>query len=197
MSQYDSGSPLDGAGDSSLELVMAASASQSASRPRYLIVGAVALLLVAIGYLVWVIAAQGAAARQLGKARTNLDNLKVSVEQVKSVYSKERRELYEPNSRVISSLTTSAEQSGLPGVVPSSAADIRNVKGYVIKQYNVNVVEKDPTVLLSWLAKVTNDQEIPGLDLYRVKFTPGYKIPGTDTIGWNMEATFRRWQRDN
>lgn len=195
MSRFDSGSP-GGPADSTLELVMAAAAAQNASRPRYLIVAALAFLLGSIAYLVWVIAAQGAAAQQLGRASTNLANVKSTVAQVKEAYNPEARRRFDPDPTIINKLTTIAEACGLPGIVPSTAADIRNVKGYVVKQYSVNVTEKDPAVLLTWLSRVTGDTEIPGLDLARVKFTPGFVLP-SGVVGWNMEATFRRWQRDN
>lgn len=181
--------------DTSLELAMAAASAQNASKPRYLIVLASLMLVGAAAYLLWVITAQGAAARQLNKSQASLDTLKVTIAQVKTTYDPESMKRYEPNQRVINQLTTSAEQSGLPGVVPSTAADIRNVKGYVIKQYSVSIAEKDPAVLLQWLQRVTNDSEIPGLDLARIKLTPGYKLPN-GVVGWNMEVTFRRWQRD-
>ncbi len=195
MSRLDTTQPSV-ANDASLELAMAAAAAQNASRPRYLIVTALVLLVGAIGYLLWVVTAQGAAAQQLGRARASLDTMKATVEQVKSVYNPEARKRFEPDPTIINKLTTIAESCGLPGIVPSTAADIRNVKGYVVKQYSVNMTEKDPAVLLTWLNRVTNDTEIPGLDLARVKLTPGYVLP-SGVVGWNMEATFRRWQRDN
>ena len=194
MSNLDS-SGMGPTRDASLELAMAAASAQNASKPRYLIVFASLMLVFAVAYLLWVITAQGAAARQLNKSQASLDTLKVTIAQVKATYDPESMKRYEPNQRVINQLTTSAEQSGLPGVVPSTAADIRNVKGYVIKQYSVSLAEKDPAVLLQWLQRVTNDSEIPGLDLARIKLTPGYKLPN-GVVGWNMEVTFRRWQRD-
>jgi hypothetical protein len=194
MSRIDSGN-LGAAPDASLELAMAAASAQNASRPRYLIVLASLLLVGAVAYLLWVITAQGAAAAQLNKAKVNLDTLKATIAQVRSVSDTASRQLYEPNQRVVNLLTTSAEQMGLPGVLPSTAADIRNVKGYVIKQYSVSLAERDPSLLLAWLKRVTNDSEIPGLDLARVKFTPSFVLDN-GKVGWNMEVTFRRWQRD-
>jgi len=186
--------------DRSLELAMTAMSAERSNRPRILILAAGLLLAIAIAYLGWGLVVSGAAKARLSKARGDYRNLESLVQQVRSNFDPTSTELYKPvtPSNVANKIQTHAESLGMPGVISSTGADIRsvNVKGYVQKQYSVNILEKDPRLLLQWLQKVVQDNEVPGMDISRVKLTPGFKLP-SGAVGWNLEVTFKRWQRES
>jgi len=195
MSTIDTG-PFSQGQEASLDLTMAAAATERSNRPKNWVILSLLLLVISVGYLAWILASRGASAAKLSKARNDYKNLDTLVQQFKASFDPAAASLLDPNPSVTNLLQTHAEDLGIKDTLASAGNDTRNIKGYVSKQYSMNFIEKDPTVLLQFLSRVTTDSKLAGLDIWSLKLTPGFKLPN-GSVGWSLEVRFKRWQRDN
>lgn len=182
--------------EAALDLTMTAAATERSNRPRNWIVLALVLLVVSLGYLAWIITSSGESSAKVTKARNDFKNLQSLVQQFKANFDPAAASLLDPNPSVTNLLQTHAEELGIRDVIASAGNDTRNIKGYVSKQYSVNFSEKDPNLLLQYLSRVTTDPRLAGLDIWRMKLLPGFRL-ASGSIGWSLEVGFKRWQRDN
>ncbi|MBC7771269.1 MAG: hypothetical protein H7210_02120 [Pyrinomonadaceae bacterium] len=182
--------------EAALDLTMTAAATERSNRPRNWVVLAMLLFVVSLGYLLWIIASGGESMARLSKARNDYKNLDALVQQFKVSFDPAAASLLDPNPSVTNLLQTHAEQLGITDVIASPGKETRNNRGYVAKQYSMRFIEKDPNLLIQYLSNVTTDPKLAGLDIWSLKFTPGFKLPN-GSVGWNLEVGFIRWQRDN
>jgi hypothetical protein len=188
--------------DARFELLMAAAAAERSNRPRALVVAACVLLVLALGYLLVSTVSRAAAVTRLAATRSEVRNLERVVNQLKELQATGTGDIHRAMNTTFGYIEKMAQSVGLPAVQVKSSEGTSGPEGFVLRSYRATVVEQDPEKLLQWINKVEagdlvpNDpiDPTPGLQVGTIKLTPG-KVLESGKVGWNLDVTFKRWER--
>lgn len=186
--------PASLANDARFDLAMAAARAERANRPTYLLIGAAALLIVALAALLWSWQAKSAAESKLATEMALGQQFVDAAQRLREleVTPKSGPSASEPIPDMGSRMQAAAVRAGMAKdaaskLLPIPSRDSTRSGNAVRKkfQYN-NVREATLEPLVSWLSSAT--EEVPGLKVYSLTLKP-------DATGWTMNVTFTRWER--
>lgn len=181
--------------ESRYELTMAAAARARANRPSALVAGAVVLLVVALGAMVWGLVSRAGAISDLREAQSEQARVEALAGEWTALADAERTQAGGKAGlgARISDLYTRMEQyatrAGMtkrPDTPRENPTTRPNTNIRVIEYYYTNVKDPSLKALLEWVRIAT--AEVPGLEVYGITLKP-------DPNNWTMNVTFRRWER--
>ncbi len=179
-----------------LELTVAAMSAARSNRPRHLVVAGVGLLAIALVYTLLEVGARGAAASEVAQARQDLKNLEQMKQEIVAAQAFGSTDDLKPDRRIVGTLQAMAQASGLPETVTVQEGEpYTKVEGFVQRKYSTKIDDQDPAHVLGWVATVTGEHGVPGLDVAELKLSPGRPLELAGIIGWNLTVTFTRWER--
>lgn len=188
-----------GADEARLELVMAASASERANRPRALVVLACIVLAGAIGYAVMGISSRSAAASEVASERSESQQVAQMVDRIRAQQAVQALRGLEPNSRIGPEIEALAESQGLTAdpagkklVITESEVTGISVPGIVQRKYRAILVGQDPQAILNWLNLVQTSEQTRGVEISSLNMKPE---PQGTRGAWNLDVDFVRWER--
>lgn len=188
-----------GADDARLELVMAASASERANRPRGLVLLAGIVLVGAIIYAVMGISSRSAAAGEVATERSESDQVAQMVERIRGLQAAQALRGLEPNSRIGPEIEALAESQGLKAdptgkklVITESEVSGIAVPGIVQRKYRATLVGQEPEAILNWLNLVQSSEQTRGVEIFSISMKPE---PLGSRGAWNLDVDFVRWER--
>lgn len=182
--------------DGRIELAMAAARTERRNRPRGLVVLAAVVLAASIVFLLWVLASRAAAATSLSRANASLAVIDGVTKQLDAMERQRASPRFNPENDMVGLLQRFAGSLGLPRTEVSSKdpTTAAAVKGFVKRTYSTTINEADPELLLSWVAQSSDGAKFPGLEIDSMRLTPG-RTSETGRVVWNLDITFRRWER--
>lgn len=182
--------------DGRLELSMAAARAERRNRPRLMLILASLILLIAIISVFWSFTARTAAHASLSRANSTIANIRGVVDQLEILEDKRLDPKYNPDSGMETKLQQFAVQVGLarPEVSAKDPNISAAIKGFRKRVYSTVINESDPDLLMRWVAEATNGTSFPGLEVESLKLTPGRTLE-SGKIAWNLDVSFRRWER--
>jgi type II secretory pathway component PulM len=195
---------------SRLELSMAASAHERASRPRGLVVLAGLVLVAASIYALVGYRSRASAMALVDRERTQAAEIARLVEQLVggSAAGASATQTFEPDPRAAGKLEKLASDIGLGKVVINAgeAALQENIPGHTLQQYTASVYNRPADKLLAWLYAAKTATDPAGVSISRISLRPATgteSIPGaspaepgqTATGGWNLDVAFQRLER--
>jgi uncharacterized protein YlxW (UPF0749 family) len=181
-----------------LELAVAAAATERANKPRWIIVLGAVLLAVTTVFTLVQASARGA---QLSKVKLERSATQ-KVEDLKAEIDAEAAKLASrgtaANPRMGQEIEAYAVGAGvlLAGPVVDSTLAAQNSIGMQQHKYTARAMNQDPLSILNWLNNTQTSAERTGLEIIRLRLTPGAGT-SSNTPGWNVDVEFSRWERLN
>jgi hypothetical protein len=185
--------------DSRLILAEQAAGAARRNTPRYLLVGATGLLVVASALLLAAISLRAAAGAGLQSEREQFADTQRAVAALLAAREQEQAvrasKLLEPDILLANNLSESAKNLGLDGLGVNEGNDGRSgaPAGFGRKNYSVSLSKPVPAdELIRWIDKAL--RETPGLELHRLELTPA-KASFEGVPRWTGSLAFTRWER--
>ncbi len=180
-----------------MDVLAAANRAERSNRPLALVVGAAALMLGALIYLlVGIISSVSAESDRVAEAEA-FALIQREASALKALdderNSPENAERFAPNASVIGDLLAIAGEVGLEGLAPSDTEDTSvRVEGFTRRRIRVSGLGAVPgDALFRWLARAA---QIPGLEVQQITLRPANSAPDGQAR-WTSSVDFVRWQR--
>jgi hypothetical protein len=184
------------ASDARLELTVAAAAAERANRPRWIILLGCALLLISVIYALTQLSARatmfGKIAGERAQTRKVLD-LKNSIESETLALAKRGTT---PDPRAGGKVEGYALQTGvtLSGAVTDTTRSANSAINMQQHVYTAKAINQEPLAVLNWLNTIQSQYETTGLEMTRLRLTPGGATT-SGTAGWNVDLELARWEK--
>jgi hypothetical protein len=180
--------------DARLELAMAAAARERRNRPRGLVVGALAVLLIAAIAAGMGIKSQRRAVRSLRHTLEDQAQVEAMAAEFRALSEQERaagtQRAGEPIQNFRSLMETLATQAGMSSR-PSPTELTPDRQGSVlVRTWSYEFQEANIKAVLDWLRRATVDpvSRIPGLEVFSLDLKPSGEK-------WQVTLRLRRWER--
>jgi hypothetical protein len=180
--------------DARLELSMAAAARERRNRPRGLVFGAIALLVIAAVAAGMGIKAQRRAVRSLRHALEDQAQVEAMASEFKALTEQERaagtQRAGEPLPNFRSQMETLATQAGLSTHPALTELPADRQGSVVVRTWSCDFQEASVKSVLEWLRRATVEPmtRIPGLEVFSLELTPAGEK-------WQVKLRLRRWER--
>lgn len=176
--------------DTRFDLAVAAAAHERRARPRYLLLLALAALVVASIAALMSLASLAGARERVQNQRAQAGLVRDLVDELRRLEARSRgvnpqAELHARNPNIVSSLETAATRAGLttpPRRPTTRSEDSGNITDHY---YRYTGVRDHPEALMRWLEVALT--EIPGLELWSITLEPA-------AADWKLDVEFRRWE---
>lgn len=183
--------------DARLELTMAAMRAERRNRPRMLLVLAALILVAAVVNLLWTFTKRATADAGLSRVSASLANVKIVVDQLKTLEEKRLSPKYAIDNDMDGKLMRFASETiGLTRPEIQVRPGSSGVKGFTKRLYPGTITEADPAMLLRWVSEATDGRlpQFAGLEVETLTLKPGRTLE-SGKVGWTLTVTFRRWER--
>jgi hypothetical protein len=180
--------------DARLELSMAAAARERRNRPRGLVFGAVALLVIAAVAAGMGVKAQRRAVRSLRHALEDQAQVEAMAAEFRALSEQERtagtQRAGEPLPNFRTLMETLATQAGLSTRPALNELAADRPGSVVVRSWSCDFQEASIKAVLDWLRRATVDPatRIPGLEVYSLDLKPAGEK-------WQVTLRLRRWER--
>jgi hypothetical protein len=185
--------------DARLELAVAAAATERANKPRWIVFLAAGLLAITLVYTLTAVTARAAAFAQISKARDRTNQVLTMKAKIDQENAKLARRATAHNERVGETIESYAKTAGvkLSGPVIDSKATAMSNVGMQQYKYTARGQNQDAYSVFLWLREIETNSEAWGLELTRLKLSPGTTVEGSNPpiAGWNVDVEFIRWEK--